>query len=224
MVRNENGKETMITSETSATEQPKQDRLIDEKKEQEILKNESNEENLFQHLPSFYEDDELLKRPKNYYCEFEMNQIIPRLFLSDDMAARNRALLDKNKITHILNLTVNIPNKYEPEITYMKLIIFDFESQDISQYFAESFEFIDNALTQCEHNSVLVHCNAGISRSSSFIIAYLLQKRIFIKYKDAYKHVKKCRPVISPNRGFEKQLLNLEQRIRKKKTTKCSIM
>lgn len=101
-------------------------------------------------------------------------------------------------------------------------MVFDFETQNISQYFAESFEFIENALAQNEHNRVLVHCNAGISRSASFIIAYLLQKRVFKRYKDAYNYVKKARPVIEPNRGFEKQLISFEKRI--KKTKGCSIM
>lgn len=177
---------------------------------------------LFKHLPSFFEDDELNVPKKRQINEnLKMNQIVPRLFLSDDVIARNKTVLDKHNITHILNLTTNIPNKFEPDITYLKLIIFDFETQNISQYFSESFEFIENALKE-ERNCVLVHCNAGISRSSSFVIAYLLQKRIFKKYKDAYNHVKKARPVIEPNRGFEKQLINLEKRIRK--TKQCSIM
>ena len=150
-----------------------------------------------------------------------MNQIIPRLYLSDDIAARNKKLLDEKKITHILNLTTNIPNKFEPDITYKKLAIFDFESQNIGQYFNESFDFIDNALRD-ECNSVLVHCNAGISRSSSFVIAYLMQKRIFTSYKSALAHVKKCRPIVWPNRGFERQLINLEKRARKKSA--CTLL
>lgn len=157
-----------------------------------------------------------------YSLDCKMNQVLPRLYISDDIIARNKSMLVKYKITHILNLTTNIPNKFEPDITYLKIIIFDFETQNISQYFSESFEFIENALKQDEQNRVLVHCNAGISRSASFVIAYLLQKRVFKRYKDAYNHLKKARPVIEPNRGFEKQLINFEKRIRKNKG--CSIM
>lgn len=136
---------------------------------------------------------------------FKMNQIIPRLYLSDDIAARNKDLLAKHKISHILNVTVNIPNKYDTEIVYMKLTILDMENQNIRQYFDEAIEFIDNALKD-KNNSVLVHCNAGISRSASFVIAYLIKKGICKSYKDAYEHVKKCRPIISPNKGFVRQL------------------
>lgn len=83
-----------------------------------------------------------------------IDQIIPRLYISDDIAARNRRMLDEKSITHILNLTTNIPNKFEPEITYKKFIIFDMENQNIDQYFDEAFEFIDNALKN-EKNAVL---------------------------------------------------------------------
>lgn len=159
----------------------------------------------------------------DYDLDFTINQVLPRLFISDDMTARNKAMLVKYNITHILNLTTNIPNKFEPDITYLKIVIFDFETQNIAQYFNESFEFIENALKQNESNRVLVHCNAGISRSASFVIAYLLQKRLFKCYKDAYNHLKKARPVIEPNRGFEKQLINFEKRMRKNHRG-CSIM
>jgi len=177
----------------------------------------------FSYLPSFTDVDEKYNTYYKFKLDSTMDQIIPRLFISDDIAARDKSLLLKNKITHVLNITVNIPNKYENEFVYMKLNIFDFENQNISQYFEEVYEFIDKALTENENNAVLCHCNAGISRSASFIIAYLMKKQIYPRYKDAYDHVKKCRPVISPNRGFVKQLCLLEQKtnVRKKK---CSIM
>lgn len=175
----------------------------------------------FTKLPSFYTDDEKYNLYFSSRIDSTMDLIVPRLYISDDIAARNKKLLNEKKITHILNITTNIPNKYEPEITYKKLIILDFESQNISQYFNEAYEFIDNALAD-EKNSLLVHCNAGISRSSSFVIAYLMKKRIFKNYKDALSHVRKCRPIVSPNKGFEKQLISLESKIKKRNA--CLVM
>lgn len=107
-----------------------------------------------------YEETELNKTERIPNMDVKIDKIISRLYLSNDSIAKNKYALDKYKITHILNLTTNIPNKFEPEITYLKMIILDFESQNISQYFNEAFEFIDNALKN-ENNSVLVHCNAG---------------------------------------------------------------
>lgn len=52
---------------------------------------------------------------------------------------------------------------------------------------------------------VLVHCNAGVSRSSSVVIGYLMQTEA-LSFEDAYDQVKLARPSIHPNRGFHQQL------------------
>ena len=135
---------------------------MNEKINAQNTQNDSSKNNVdFSKLPSV--NDPLDQKYNMYFsCKITstMDMIIPRLFLSDDIAARNKKLLDENKITHILNLTTNIPNKYDSYITYKKLIILDFESQNIRQYFEEAFEFIDTALKN-DKNAVLVHCNAG---------------------------------------------------------------
>lgn len=52
---------------------------------------------------------------------------------------------------------------------------------------------------------VLVHCNAGVSRSSSIAIGYLMWREE-LSFEDAYSQVKMARPSIHPNRGFHQQL------------------
>lgn len=52
---------------------------------------------------------------------------------------------------------------------------------------------------------MLVHCYAGVSRSSSFVIAYLINKYL-MTYDDAKDKVKKRRPCIQPGDGFIHQL------------------
>lgn len=65
----------------------------------------------------------------------------------------------------------------------------------------------------------LVHCVAGVSRSASICIAYLMKyKRMPLD--QAYKHVKKCRSVIQPNVGFWKQLIEFERRLFGRTTVK----
>jgi dual specificity phosphatase 12 len=48
---------------------------------------------------------------------------------------------------------------------------------------------------------VLVHCFAGVSRSATIIIAYMMQEH-GMNYHSAFKFVKSKRPFINPNEGF----------------------
>ncbi|XP_018021060.1 uncharacterized protein LOC108677353 [Hyalella azteca] len=57
---------------------------------------------------------------------------------------------------------------------------------------------------------VLVHCNAGVSRAPTVVIAYCM-KFLRISYSEALKFVKEKRPYIKPNEGFVEQLKEFEQ-------------
>lgn len=59
-------------------------------------------------------------------------------------------------------------------------------------------------------SGVLVHCHAGVSRSATVTVAYIM-KRQGLCLGDAYKFVKDLRPVISPNLNFMGQLLKYEK-------------
>ena len=53
--------------------------------------------------------------------------------------------------------------------------------------------------------NVLVHCQAGVSRSATIVIAYMMRKYQY-SMDVAVDRVKKRRPYIDPNKGFMKQL------------------
>lgn len=59
---------------------------------------------------------------------------------------------------------------------------------------------------------VLVHCQAGISRSATICLAYLIQSHR-VRLDEAFDFVKQRRGVISPNFSFMGQLLQLETQV-----------
>jgi protein-tyrosine phosphatase len=56
---------------------------------------------------------------------------------------------------------------------------------------------------------VCARSNAGVSRSVSICIAYLLLSGHASTYDDAYAHVRAARPVARPNAGFVRHLRTL---------------
>jgi dual specificity phosphatase 12 len=66
-----------------------------------------------------------------------------------------------------------------------------------------------------QKGGVLVHCYAGVSRSSSFVIAYMI-KEFLLSYDDAKEKVKKHRPCIHPGDGFVRQLQHYAKVIAKR--------
>ena len=56
---------------------------------------------------------------------------------------------------------------------------------------------------------MLVHCNAGVSRSAAIVIAYLMYSQ-HLNYQQAFDLVKSKRPAIRPNDGFVAELKQLQ--------------
>merc|ERR1740129_1088027 len=64
-----------------------------------------------------------------------------------------------------------------------------------------------------EGRIILVHCNAGVSRSAAAVLGYLMVDHGF-DYETAYSLVKDKRHSIRPNEGFVKQLKELDGRLK----------
>jgi protein-tyrosine phosphatase len=69
-------------------------------------------------------------------------------------------------------------------------------SANLGKHFEEAARFIRTARQQ--KGKVLVHCWAGVSRSSSCVIAYLMRDHRK-SLRAAYDLVKRLRKVIRPN-------------------------
>jgi protein-tyrosine phosphatase len=136
-------------------------------------------------------------------------EIIPKLYLGNQKDSSDLICLQQLNITHILNVTHNIPNLFEnmDKFRYLTLPVEDNSDGNMMDLFPKAFDFIDAALSGT--GSVLVHCVGGISRSSTIIIAYLMFKQNYT-LNDAYDFVKVKKPNVAPNFNFMGQLLDLE--------------
>ena len=75
----------------------------------------------------------------------------------------------------------------------------DGDAKILKPLFAKILDFIHDAIMN--NKIVLVHCAAGISRSSTVVIGYLMSKWK-LPLKNAFKICRDRRPGIWPNSGF----------------------
>ncbi|KAE8304737.1 Dual specificity phosphatase, catalytic [Giardia duodenalis] len=136
-----------------------------------------------------------------------MSKITEFLYLSSLTAAQNTELLQKNKITHVINccLESQSPKYGVPNLACLLLKLRDTGLENIDSLFLEAIAFIHEARMQGK--AVLVHCYQGVSRSASLVIAYIMWAND-LSYEEAYSHVRSCRGVVAPNTGFVFRLVS----------------
>lgn len=85
----------------------------------------------------------------------------------------------------------------------MKIILNDDENQEIITAINNTSTLIDEQLKQ--NKKLLIHCHAGVSRSATLVIGYLMLKEK-MTYLDAYIYTKMKRNIVCPNNNFKRQL------------------
>jgi protein tyrosine phosphatase len=149
----------------------------------------------------------------------DINEIIPNLFISNWETSNNINIITNYNIKAVITLTSfskpeNVSNFYKNNnIDFLFIRIDDSPSENIYQYFDLTYEMLDKHIKNKEN--VLVHCMAGISRSSTIILNYMLRKM----YMSSTPNLCPCKMVdtslqiarnnrhfINPNHGFKTQL------------------
>jgi len=137
------------------------------------------------------------------------------IFLGNYEAASDINLLKKYKIGAVLTVAAGTGLRYHPDAVASHDLIpaMDVDYYDMTKHFDRCFDFIDK---NRKFTNVLVHCWAGISRSATIVITYLMKKYDF-SFDEAHSFVKKKRRQIYPNPGFIRQMRNFDSQLRIKR-------
>ncbi|ODM92725.1 Dual specificity protein phosphatase 7 [Orchesella cincta] len=158
-------------------------------------------------------------------------KVLPYLYVGNAKDSTNCKLLRELGIGYILSVTANSPfststtsysshynnnNNLESqhqssEFRKMQIPVSDNLCENLAPYFDAAYEFIEEA--RKTGSKVLIHCQAGISRSPTIAIAYIM-KHINLTTLDAYALVQKERRIISPNLNFMGQLVEFESKLK----------
>lgn len=139
-------------------------------------------------------------------------RILPHLYLGCQRDVLNKDLMQQNDIAYVLNASNTCPKPdFIPDSHFLRVPVNDSFCEKILPWLDRSVDFIEKA--KASNARVLVHCLAGISRSATIAIAYIM-KRMDMSLDEAYRFVKEKRPTISPNFNFLGQLLDFEKKIK----------
>ncbi|GMR53900.1 hypothetical protein PMAYCL1PPCAC_24095 [Pristionchus mayeri] len=140
----------------------------------------------------------------------QITEIKTHLFLSG-IAVIKPDPVGKLGITTIVNATTEENTPPVRGVDVVRIRVDDHPSANLGIHFhviADKIKSVKDG-----GGKVLVHCMAGVSRSASLVLAYLV-KYERMTLKQAYYYVKSVRPIIHPNLGFWKQLVDFERRLR----------
>ncbi|CAL8280173.1 unnamed protein product [Lota lota] len=135
-----------------------------------------------------------------------LNKVLPDLYLGNFKDARDREQLARNNITHILSIHDSAA-PILPEMTYLCISAADLPTQNLTQHFKQSIMFMHESRLKGE--GCLVHCLAGVSRSVTLVVAYIMTVT-GLGWQEALAAVKVARPCAGPNLGFQRQLQEFE--------------
>lgn len=95
-----------------------------------------------------------------------------------------------------------------PGVSLHHVAVDDTDKTNLLEHVVPTADFIDQALSRGE--SVLVHCQAGVSRSTTLVAAYLMLKK-GLNVEQALDKIRAVRPQVEPSEAFMMQLEMLER-------------
>ncbi len=144
-----------------------------------------------------YEEEEI--EEEVYY---RMNYIIDNIYLGGVEAAEDEEFLKSYNISTVVNCAGEMVSNYT-DLKFIELNLFDHPLDQLFPRFEVAYKYIKRH----PDNNILIHCYAGVSRSASLVIFYLMKEKKW-DYETCLNYTRERRPEVSPSGGFEEQLKN----------------
>ena len=131
-------------------------------------------------------------------CISVIDNIIDNIYLGNYQSYKNF----NGSIINLSDYDYTINNKYN----LLSINISDSReaNENIAQYFTKCIDFIETN----KDDNILIHCNEGVSRSVTIVLAILIKKYNY-DLKNAIEYVKSKRThPTAPKKHFLKQLLS----------------
>ena len=168
-------------------------------------------------MSSYYYPDDYYYRQSIQDCYDCISVITDNLYLTNRNGAKNYPMLRDLGITTIISVTFpqNVPRPNHPYIDYIRVPIPDDPKFNIGKYLDDVADTIHQVIQA--GGRVLVHCYLGMSRGPTMVMAYLM-KYGRMPLREAYELVSRQRPVIQPNCGFWRHLIQYEWKLFRRNT------
>lgn len=140
----------------------------------------------------------------------QVARLTPHLYLAPATALTPDRLND-SRISLVVNVTKELPLLPLDGARSLRIGVSDDTLANIFSYFRSITDAIQGEVDK--GGVVLVHCVAGVSRSATICLAYLIRHN-HMSLQQAWQHVKKVRPWVKPNKGFLQQLSDWEKMMR----------
>ncbi|XP_073843604.1 dual specificity protein phosphatase 18 [Musca autumnalis] len=141
-----------------------------------------------------------------------VSELLPHLYLCG-ASVLSPTVITTLGINLVINVAAELPDTPLPStapILYLRINIADRPSAELSKHFDEVADMIEEV--RQNGGKTLVHCVAGVSRSASLCLAYLMKYQ-GMTLREAFMHIKTIRPQIRPNTGFFEQLRCYDEQI-----------
>lgn len=153
-----------------------------------------------------------------------MNRIWNTVYVGDMFSATDISELKRHRIglvincahppdnIHMLERAMYVDTRGKYIGTGIQSVFIRMQDQsdfDISPFFDLTFSLISNYIKKHPNRGVLVHCRAGVSRSSTIVLAYMIKSGV--RFHRALTLAQSRRSHICPNRGFTKSLMDLDR-------------